>query len=269
MIEFTGHFYSSWLHFNYNAAQIIITHISLFSLLQPRLDVAWLQSSNKGYSSRPCSLRTALTNRRLETVPLCPWPPRQGPGPPFSDCLPADPLLLSELLSALFIWADPTENTSWCIASLSAWRRTAWKIPLPAAASLLSDVTAVADTRLLCHCLAMPQYGKYFVSIIRHADVYFVIISINLTGCAYRRLKTLIVCDPVAWNTDYVQEIEGINFRMHSVKIFYSQSTSQFSEISMRVKEASLSHTLSVTAVRFFLTLRIQWELPNIVVSET
>jgi hypothetical protein len=72
---------------NCNAAQTITTHNSLLSMLQPPLVVAWSQSSNKGYSSLPCSLRTALTNRRLKTVLLCPWPPRQGPGPPFSDCL--------------------------------------------------------------------------------------------------------------------------------------------------------------------------------------
>jgi hypothetical protein len=35
---------------NYNDAQISIPHISLPSLLQPPLIVAWLQSSNKGYS---------------------------------------------------------------------------------------------------------------------------------------------------------------------------------------------------------------------------
>jgi hypothetical protein len=39
------------------------------------------------------------------------------------------------------------------VASLSAWRRTTWKTPLPAAASLLSDVTAVMDT----FAMALPS----------------------------------------------------------------------------------------------------------------
>jgi hypothetical protein len=53
---------------NYNVAQITITHTSLLSFLQPPLVVAWLQSSNKGYSSRTYGSRTALPHRRHETV---------------------------------------------------------------------------------------------------------------------------------------------------------------------------------------------------------
>jgi hypothetical protein len=94
-------------------------------LLQPTLVVAWLQFSNKGYFSRLCSLRTALTNRRLlKTVLLCLWPPRQGPGPPFAGCLPADPLTVSELtlsssrLILYNLWADPTEKISSCSYSV-------------------------------------------------------------------------------------------------------------------------------------------------------
>jgi hypothetical protein len=51
-----------------------------------QLDVAWIQSSNKGYSSRPYDSRTALPNRCLKTLLLCRWPPNQGPGPPPSCC---------------------------------------------------------------------------------------------------------------------------------------------------------------------------------------
>jgi hypothetical protein len=47
-----------------------------------------LQSSLKGYSSRPHSSRTALPNRCLKTVLLCPWPPSQGPGPPAHRSIP-------------------------------------------------------------------------------------------------------------------------------------------------------------------------------------
>jgi hypothetical protein len=49
----------------YNAAEITITHNNLLRLSRPPLFVAWLQSSNKDYSSRPYGQRTALTNRRL------------------------------------------------------------------------------------------------------------------------------------------------------------------------------------------------------------
>jgi hypothetical protein len=51
---------------NYNAAQIIIVHTSLLSMLQPTVVVAWPQSSNKGYSSHPYGSRTALPNHRLK-----------------------------------------------------------------------------------------------------------------------------------------------------------------------------------------------------------
>jgi hypothetical protein len=46
--------------------QFTISHTSLLSFLRPPLVVAWLQSANKGYSSRPWSLRTALTNHRRQ-----------------------------------------------------------------------------------------------------------------------------------------------------------------------------------------------------------
>jgi hypothetical protein len=115
--------------------------------------------------------------RRLEIVLLCPWPPSWDPGRPFSDLRPADLLTVSELRtnsklpSALLIyplgrphrihfflqllcWCMRRSVTCSVVASLSAWRRTAWKTPLTAVASLLSDATAVAKTRLLCHCLA-------------------------------------------------------------------------------------------------------------------
>jgi hypothetical protein len=49
-----------------NAAQITLTHTSFLSLLQPPLDVARLQSSDKGYASR-----TALPNSRLNSPDSC------------------------------------------------------------------------------------------------------------------------------------------------------------------------------------------------------
>jgi hypothetical protein len=52
---------------SYNAAQITIIHISFLSMLQTPLVVAWLQSSNKGYSSATYGSRTALPNRRIDT----------------------------------------------------------------------------------------------------------------------------------------------------------------------------------------------------------
>jgi hypothetical protein len=51
-----------------------------------RLGVAWLESSIKSYSSCACGSKTALYNRRLKTVHLCPWPPSQSPGPRFLVC---------------------------------------------------------------------------------------------------------------------------------------------------------------------------------------
>jgi hypothetical protein len=68
-----------------------------------QLGVAWLQSSMKGYSSRPCGSRTALPNRLLKTVLLCPWSPSQGPGPPACPLTPNGNL-----------GADRTEDTFSC-----------------------------------------------------------------------------------------------------------------------------------------------------------
>lgn len=52
---------------NYNAIQISITHISLRSLIQPPLVVAWLQSSNKqGVYFTPLRFKTCTS-----------WPPTQ------------------------------------------------------------------------------------------------------------------------------------------------------------------------------------------------
>jgi hypothetical protein len=48
-------------------------------VLIPQLN---LQPSLKGYSSRLYGSRTALPNRRLKTVVICPWPPKQGLRPP-------------------------------------------------------------------------------------------------------------------------------------------------------------------------------------------
>jgi hypothetical protein len=70
VIGFIGHLQLG-ITGNYNAAQITITPTSLLSLLQPPLGVVWLQYFNKGYSSRPCSLRTAPTNRRLRPPTSC------------------------------------------------------------------------------------------------------------------------------------------------------------------------------------------------------
>jgi hypothetical protein len=103
---------------NYNAAQISATHTSLLSLLclyglspgngsqrrrslsfhvsrlrsslagaslTSQLGIVCSQPSNKGYSSRLYGSRTAFPNRRLKTVLLCRWPPRQASGPPSSD----------------------------------------------------------------------------------------------------------------------------------------------------------------------------------------
>jgi hypothetical protein len=55
---------------NYNVAQISIIHTSFLSLLQPPLVVAWLQSSNKDYSSCPYGSRMALPNHQLKTLKL-------------------------------------------------------------------------------------------------------------------------------------------------------------------------------------------------------
>jgi hypothetical protein len=74
VIRFTAHLQLE-ITSSYNATQVSITHIRFLSLSQPPLVVAWLQSSNKGYSSHPYSSRTALSNRRLKTVMLCTWLP--------------------------------------------------------------------------------------------------------------------------------------------------------------------------------------------------
>jgi hypothetical protein len=59
---------------------------------------------------------------------------------------------------------------------MSAWRRTAWKTPLSAATSLLNDVTAVVETRLLCHCLAtrlgVQQICQNMNNYLRHKMAY-------------------------------------------------------------------------------------------------
>jgi hypothetical protein len=75
----------------------------------------------------PLRLRTAPPNRQLKTVLLCPWPPSQGPGSLFSDCLHGDPLTISELtrssnrLSLYSLWADPTDYTSSHSYSIVGW----------------------------------------------------------------------------------------------------------------------------------------------------
>jgi hypothetical protein len=59
--------------------------ISQFVELQT-LNSFWF--SFNGYSSRPYGSRTALPNRRLKTILLCPWAPSQGPGSPACRPLP-------------------------------------------------------------------------------------------------------------------------------------------------------------------------------------
>jgi hypothetical protein len=96
---------------------------------------SWLESS------RPCSLRIVFTNRRPETVLLCPWAPSQGPGPPA--CRPTASELQTELAfstASNYIASGRTPQkthllrsrsvTCSIVASLSSWRRTAWKTPL-------------------------------------------------------------------------------------------------------------------------------------------
>jgi hypothetical protein len=58
---------------NYNIAQATTIHTGLLSFLQPPLVVAWLQSSNKECPSRTRGSRSAIPNRLLKTVLLCPW----------------------------------------------------------------------------------------------------------------------------------------------------------------------------------------------------
>jgi hypothetical protein len=99
MIGFIAHLYNSWLHFTNHyytqtsvlsrclvlASIVVHSSASVFHGSGPR----WLapisttsQSSLKGYSSCPYGSWTALPNRQLKTVLLCPWLPSQGPGLP-------------------------------------------------------------------------------------------------------------------------------------------------------------------------------------------
>jgi hypothetical protein len=104
---------------NYNTA-FITQHTLSSQLATASTSRCLVTVFNKIYSWRPCSFLIALTNLRLKTALLCPWLPLQGPGPPFSDSLPADPLTISELrtnselpsVSLYSLWADATENTS-------------------------------------------------------------------------------------------------------------------------------------------------------------
>jgi hypothetical protein len=59
------HTYNSQLHVTITSRKITITHANLLSFLQPPSVVAWLQYSNKGYSSSPYGSKTALPNRQL------------------------------------------------------------------------------------------------------------------------------------------------------------------------------------------------------------
>jgi hypothetical protein len=65
--------------------------------LTTQLGTAWLQFSDKGYSSHPYSSRTACPNCQLRNVPLCCWPISLGPGTPSSDldCLRLPPSKLN------------------------------------------------------------------------------------------------------------------------------------------------------------------------------
>jgi hypothetical protein len=167
VIEFIAHL-QLVTTINYNTALITVTQTSLLSLLQPPLAVAQLQSPNKGYSLCPSSLQTAFTNHWQKTALL-------SPGPPSSDCLrthsqsPNSELTQSShWLSICSFWVGPQRKhflqlLCWCmrwsvmypiVTPLSTWCWTTWKTLLPAAASLLSDVSTVAKTCSMCHCLA-------------------------------------------------------------------------------------------------------------------
>jgi hypothetical protein len=65
VIRFIAHLQ---LEITSNVAQTTVTYTSLLGLLQHPLLVAWLQSSNMGYSSRPYDSRTAFPNLRLKTI---------------------------------------------------------------------------------------------------------------------------------------------------------------------------------------------------------
>jgi hypothetical protein len=66
------------------------------------------------------------------------------------------------------------------VASLSAWRRAAWKTPFPAAASLLSDITFVAETRLLCRCTsACLVYQQIYHNLYIYIYIYIYSILIQ------------------------------------------------------------------------------------------
>jgi hypothetical protein len=85
----------------------------MFSSFRPRwlasISQLTLQPSLKGYISRPYGSRTAIPNRRLKTVLLCPWPPSQGPGPPA--CRPTAAELQTVPLDGLKIEHNTTPLT--------------------------------------------------------------------------------------------------------------------------------------------------------------
>jgi hypothetical protein len=115
--------------------------------LTTQLGVAWLQSSNKGYSSRPYSTKTAL---------LCSGPPGRRP----THNLQNNSKLQSVLLYSL--WEDPTENASSCSYSVNVCDAFHCSVTVCLASDRAentasgnsSDICFTAETRLFYLCLA-------------------------------------------------------------------------------------------------------------------
>jgi hypothetical protein len=131
--------------------------------LTTELGVAWLQSPNKGYSSRSCGSSTALHNHRLQTVLLRRRPPHQNPGPPFSDYYSLTTRLSRESRSQELL-CDWRFTANQFILTLSLFRLTArvifWHLnPCGHSPYVTSSVTR-GWVGLLWICLAFVK-GTY------------------------------------------------------------------------------------------------------------
>jgi hypothetical protein len=110
---------------DYNVTQISISRTSLLSLLQSPLIVAWLQTSNKCYSSRSYGSKAALPNRWNHNVPFLTWSPSQGPGPLVDCCVIL--LFLGQLhvvcIPAIITVRSSGDISAWGLSSSDSWRQ--------------------------------------------------------------------------------------------------------------------------------------------------
>jgi hypothetical protein len=109
-----------------------------------------LQSSLKGYSSRPHGSRTSLRNRSLKTVLLCPWPPACRP---TAFELSTRGSSSTDLKKTLLLTCATWHHVFHCRVTCPPGAGLRGNSTYPALL-LLPDINIVAETLLRCYTLA-------------------------------------------------------------------------------------------------------------------